>query len=125
MLRQFLNAANSGDMDGLIDLLRDDIELIADGGGKSFSFGKQKFSATRKPVLGPENVSKFVLNITKKINDYVPDLSMEIIYANGIPSLVAYSGKKALCILCLEITGDKVSNIYLHTNPDKIKTVYH
>src|SRR5882724_11512016 len=113
MLRQFLNAANSGDMDGLIDLLRDDIELIADGGGKSFSFGKQKFSATRKPVLGPENVSKFVLNITKKINDYVPDLSMEIIYANGIPSLVAYSGKKALCILCLEITGDKVSNIYL------------
>lgn len=124
MLRHFLNAANGGDMDGLIDLLRDDIELVADGGGKSFSFGKQKFSATRNPILGANDVAKFVLNITKKINDYVPNLSTEIVYANGIPSLVAYSGEEALCILCLEITGDKVSNIYLHTNPDKIKTLY-
>ena len=121
MLQQFLDAVNKGNIDGLIDLLRDDIELIADGGGKSFSFGGQKFSATRRPLLGSKNVSKFVLNISEKIFKHVPDLSNRIIYVNGLPSVVTYSGKRAICIVCLEIADDKISNIYLHTNPDKIK----
>jgi len=124
MLQQFLNAVNNGNMDGLIDLLRDDIELIADGGGNSFSFGNQKFSATRKPVQGPKNVSKFALGIVKKLSESMPDMSSKIIYANGLPSLVTYSGEKAYCVMCLEITDDKISNIYVHVNPDKIKTIY-
>jgi RNA polymerase sigma-70 factor (ECF subfamily) len=123
MLQQFLSAVNKGNLNGLIELLRDDIELVADGGGKSFSFGGQKFSASRKPILGSRNVSKFVLSVADKINTLVPDVSSKIIYANGLPSVVTYSGEKPICIICLEIADDKISNIYLHTNPDKIKAV--
>jgi RNA polymerase sigma-70 factor (ECF subfamily) len=125
MLLQFLDAVGKGNLNGLIDLLRDDIELIADGGGKSFSFGGQKFSATRRPLHGIRNVSTFVLSIAEKINANVPELSNKIIYANGLPSVVTYSGDQAICIICLEITENKISNIYLHTNPDKIKAIYH
>jgi RNA polymerase sigma-70 factor (ECF subfamily) len=123
MLQKFLNAVGEGNLNGLIELLRDDIELISDGGGKSFSFGDQKFSANRKPLLGIKNVSQFVLSIAGKINTLVPDLSSKIIYANGLPSVVTYSGQRPICIICLEIADDKISNIYLHTNPDKMKTI--
>jgi len=123
MLQKFLKAVNHGNTEDLIELLRDDIELMADGGGKSFTFGKQKFSATRRPIIGANNVSKFVLNVGDKIDRYVPNVTHKVVYVNGLPSLVTYSNNVAYCIICLEVSDDKISNIYLHTNPDKIRDV--
>ena len=123
MFQKFLNAVKYGNTEDLLMLLREDIELQADGGGKSFSFGKQKFSAVRKPVVGAANVCKFVLNVGDKISKYVPNITQKIVYVNGLPSLVTYSNNVAYCVMCLEIDGDKVSNIYLHTNPDKIRNI--
>jgi len=123
MFNKFLDAVKYGSTEGLLNLLREDIELYADGGGKSFSFGKQKFSANRKPVRGAANVGKFILNVGNKINKYVPNVTQKIVYVNGLPSLVTYSNNVPYCILCLEIADDKISNIYLHTNPDKIRNI--
>jgi RNA polymerase sigma-70 factor (ECF subfamily) len=121
MLQKFIAAVRHGNTEELIELLRDDIELMADGGGRTFTFGKQKFSATRRPVTGVNNVSRFVLNVGDKISRYVPNVTHTVVYVNGLPSLVTCSNKVAYCIICLEISDDKISNIYLHTNPDKIR----
>jgi RNA polymerase sigma-70 factor (ECF subfamily) len=123
MLQKFLNAVNHGNTEELIDLLRDDIELLADGGGKSFTFGRQKFSANRKPVVGANNVSKFVLNVGDKINRYVPNVTNKVVYVNGLPSLVTYSNNVPYCVICLEIADNKIANVYLQTNPDKIRGI--
>jgi len=123
MLQKFLKAVKHGNTEELIELLRNDVELIADGGGKTFTFGKQKFSATRRPVTGANNVTKFVLNVGDKISRYVPNVTHKVVYVNGLPSLITYSNNVAYCIICLEISDDKISNMYLHTNPDKIRGV--
>jgi len=123
LLMQFLGAVNKGDMDGLLSLLKSDIELIADGGGKSFSFDGHRFSATRNPLLGQNNVSKFVFNVGQKIRRYVPNLSYKVVFANGLPSVVTYSNNVPYCIISLEIDVDKIANIYLQTNPYKIKNI--
>ena len=123
LLQQFLSAVNKGNMEGLLSLLKSDIELVADGGGKSFRFGGQRFSATRKPISGQNNVSKFVFNVGQKIRKWVPNVSHKIVYANGLPSVVTCSNHIPYCIMSLEIDGDKISNIYLQTNPDKMKNI--
>jgi RNA polymerase sigma-70 factor (ECF subfamily) len=123
LLQQFLGATNEGDMEGLLSMLKQDIELVADGGGKSFTLGGQRFSATRKPLTGQRNVAKFVFGVGQKIIRYVPNLSYKIVYANGLPSLVTFSNNVPYCIMSLEITEDKISNIYIQTNPDKLKAL--
>ncbi len=123
LLQKFLGAVNKGNMEGLLSLLKDDIELVADGGGKSSTFGRQKFSASRNPITGQKNVSKFILSITEKVNNNVPNVSNKIVYANGVPSVLTSSNDVPVCLMSLEITDDKISNIYVQTNPDKIKNI--
>jgi RNA polymerase sigma-70 factor, ECF subfamily len=123
MLQKFLSAVSHGNTEELIGLLREDIELLADGGGKSFTFGKQKFSANRKPVVGANFVSRFILNVGDKISRYVPNVTNKVVYVNGLPSLVTYSNNIAYCIICLEIRENRIANIYLQTNPDKIRNM--
>lgn len=123
MLKQFLNAIDEGSMEGLIGLLREDIVLLADGGGTSFTFGDQKFSAFRNPIIGIDNVSKSVLTVVSKIQKYAPNRVNKIVYVNGLPSIVAYSNDAPYCLICLEISDEKICNIYVHTNPDKIKNL--
>jgi len=123
ILKQFLNAIDQGDMDELIKLLREDIVLIADGGGTSFSFEGQKFSAALNPIVGQGHVLKFMTNVFEKLRLSVPGLFLKIIYVNGLPSLVTYSYNKPISIASIEISNDQISNIYIHTNPDKIKNL--
>jgi len=123
LLQQFLSAVKQGNMEGLFSILKEDIELIADGGGKSTSFGSQKFSVGRKPIIGKNNVSRFILNITEKVNNNVPNVSNKIVYANGVPSVVTSSNDVPVCLMSLEIVDNKISNIFVQTNPDKIKKI--
>ena len=123
LLQQFLDAVNQGNMEELFSLLKEDIELIADGGGKSPTFGSQKFSPSRKPVIGQKNVSRFILGIAEKVNNNVPNLSNKIVYANGVPSVLTCSNDVPVCLMSLEIADDKISNIFVQTNPDKIKNI--
>lgn len=117
MLHQFLNAVNKGNMEGLIGLLREDIQLLADNGGKAFEFGGK--SLIDKPVKGQNNVSEFIKGVTEKMTDSAPDLTQQIIYVNGLPSVISCSNDKPICLMSLEIEDEKIANIYMHTNLDK------
>src|SRR5262249_27462351 len=108
---------------GLIDILREDVVLIADGGGKSFSFGGQRLTAAPNPIEGRRNVSKFLLTVQEKVEKHVPDLINRIISVNGLPSILSCSGDIPICLICLEIADDRITNVYVQTNPDKIKNL--
>jgi len=123
LLHQFLDAVRQGNMEGLFSLFKEDIELIGDNGGKTSTFGRQKFSASRKPVVGKNNVSKFVLSIAQKVSNNVPNVANKIVYANGVPSVVISSNDVPVCLMSLEIVDGKISNIFVQTNPDKIKNI--
>jgi RNA polymerase sigma-70 factor (ECF subfamily) len=121
ILNRFLGAVNDGSIDELIALLREDIVLIADGGGKSLRFGGKKFAAALRPINGKKNVSKFVIHVGEKIEKFVPGVLSKVIHINGLPSVITYSYSTPICVLSLEITGDKIHGIYLNANPDKLR----
>ncbi|MBN9381156.1 MAG: sigma-70 family RNA polymerase sigma factor [Chitinophagaceae bacterium] len=121
ILNNFLQAISEGNMEELIHLLKEDIHLFADGGGKSIVVQSQRLSAFPKPIQGRENVGRLLLSVTPKFRDSVPGFNREVIFANGMPTIVSYSGDTPLSVVSLEIDDEGIRNIYVQTNPDKLK----
>ncbi len=121
ILQKFMAAVSEGSLDDLIDVLKEDIVLFADGGGSTITLNSQRLSATLKPIYGRENVSRLLMTVMPKIYQYMPDFSNEIIVANGLPGIISYSGKTPIALISIEPGEDQIRNIYIQTNPDKLK----
>ncbi len=121
VLNNFLQAIAEGDMEGLIDLLKQDILLMTDGGGTTLSVQGQRLSAFPRPIQGREKVTKLLLALIPKFRQSVPDFSQDITFANGMPCIITYSGSLPVSLVALETDGQKIRNIYVQTNPDKLK----
>jgi RNA polymerase sigma-70 factor, ECF subfamily len=121
ILNNFLDACTEGNMTELIGLLKEDIVLFADGGGRAIDVKGQRLTAALNPISGKENVSKFLIAVTAKITQSIEDFSREIVLVNGLPSYVSYSGVMPLSLISLEVEGDRIKNVYIQTNLDKLK----
>jgi RNA polymerase sigma-70 factor (ECF subfamily) len=121
ILHNFLEAVAAGGMDDLIDLLKDDIRMFADGGGTTFVLQDQRLTAFPKPIEGRGNVIRILLNLIPKFRQSVPDYRQETTLVNGLPALIAYSGDTPVSLVALETDGQQIRNIYVQTNPDKLK----
>jgi RNA polymerase sigma-70 factor (ECF subfamily) len=121
MLRNFLQACAQGAMDELIGLLKEDIVLFADGGGRSISVNGQRLTAALKPILGSENVGRFLITVFSKISQFMEDFSREMVITNGLPAIISYTGDTPLSLVSFECDGDKILNVFIQTNPDKLK----
>jgi len=121
ILNNFLQAISEGNMEDLIGLLKEDILLFADGGGRSFNVQGQRLTAFARPIQGKDNVGRLLLTLVPKFIQSVPDFSQEIIIANGLPSILSWSGDSPLSLVSLEPEGDHIRNIYVQTNADKLK----
>ncbi len=121
ILDQFIKASSEGDLDGLIKLLKEDIIIYADGGGRTFVSGSEKIGALNKPLKGKYNSAMFVIKITDKVQRLLPYSNFKKVIVNGLPSIMVSSDKDPFSVICLEITGDKISNIYSISNPEKLK----
>jgi RNA polymerase sigma-70 factor, ECF subfamily len=124
MLRNFLQAVSEGDLEGLIGLLKEDITLYADGGGRRpIIFNNQRLSAFPKPINGSKNVISAMIHTFPKFLSAVPELHVELAFANGLPSVISYSGDEPVGIISIEVDGEHIRNIYLQTNPEKLKHI--
>ncbi|QEC44769.1 sigma-70 family RNA polymerase sigma factor [Pseudobacter ginsenosidimutans] len=120
VLNNFLQALTDGQMDELIHLLKEDIILYADGGGSVLNANGRRFTAALKPVYGKEHVSRLLVSVVLKMRQYVPAFSQQLIMANGLPSILTNSGDEPLSLISIEPEGDRIRNIYLQTNPEKL-----
>lgn len=120
MLNNFLLAVSEGNVEDLVQLLKEDIMLYADGGGKSVAVKGQRLTAAPKPIHGRKNVCRLLMSVVPKLY-HIPDYSQEIIMANGWPSIISYSGASPVGLVSIEHDGDHIRNIYVQTNPDKLK----
>ncbi|HEY4111079.1 sigma-70 family RNA polymerase sigma factor [Puia sp.] len=121
ILHNFLEAISAGSMDGLIHLLKEDIRLFADGAGAVFVIQRQRITAFPKPIEGRENIGRLLLTLVPKFRQSVPDYNQHTTLVNGMPTLLVYSGDRPMSLVALETEGDLVRNIYVQTNPDKLK----
>lgn len=106
---QFAEACTTGDMNGLLNLLTEDIVLYTDGGGV--------VHAARNPIYGPAKVARFLVGVMNKTPEH---FSVEFVSLNGQPGMVAYLDGQPFTTLTLDIREGKLQNLYLVANPAKL-----
>ncbi|MCI0605679.1 RNA polymerase sigma-70 factor [bacterium] len=110
LLNEFVHASSSGDLQGLLRLLKEDATLISDGGGK--------VAAALNPILGADRVSRFILGVMPKLP---AGLTMSYVEVNGVPGIAFYIGNQPHSVIVPEVAGNTIQSIYIISNPDKLK----
>jgi RNA polymerase sigma-70 factor (ECF subfamily) len=108
---QFMTAAATGDVDGLLAMLAPDATWTADSGGKA--------SAARRPVVGADKVAKAVIGIFR-LGQKLPDVRIETAVYNSAPAVVVYSGDHLEGVFLVEVIDGKITHFYVMRNPDKL-----
>ncbi|QEE31200.1 RNA polymerase sigma-70 factor [Terriglobus albidus] len=111
LLESFLKAVGTGEMTDLLSLLTEDVVLRSDGGGKA--------AAVPNAVQGADKVGRGILGGMQR---FVPKtLVQRLARINGEPGLVTYFNGEPYSVVTIEVRDNRISSIYVITNPDKLK----
>lgn len=108
VVQAFGAAAAGGDLAALVAVLDPDAVLTTDGGGR--------VSAARRPVLGAENVARFLLGLAEKYPESVVAPRQT---ADGLGFEVRQEGV-VTGILTFSVRAGRVADIRMMRNPDKL-----
>ncbi|OBK75394.1 RNA polymerase sigma-70 factor [Mycobacterium sp. 1164985.4] len=108
---QFLAAASTGDMEGLMSLLSPGVTWTADHGGKA--------TAIRRPVVGARRVAALMARLFEVAKE-TPAMRFETAIYNSAPAVVIYTGEHLEGLFVFEVLDDKITNLYAMRNPDKL-----
>ena len=109
MADQFLRASTSGDMQGLLNLLTEEVVFVGDGGGK-VRVGHR--------VRGPKNVARGTLAGLRPMLAVIQPRIEEI---NGQPAIVGIVDGRPYSVLVLDLEGERIRAIYTVMNPEKLR----
>ena len=110
LLQSFVAAATNGDMDGLLNLLSDDVVFYSDGGGRA--------AAVPEPVYGRPNVVRLLLGARARFQR--PGLVRRVEQVNALPGLINYVDGRASSVVTVDVAGDRIRTIYFVSNPEKL-----
>ena len=112
LAHRFFDAAQHGDVDGLMKLLASDVALYGDGGGKG--------RGLPQPLFGAERVHRFLATgIFGKFAQY--GVRMQRTEINGAPGALFVDAENRLInAFVLEIAGGAVQTVRSIINPDKL-----
>ncbi|MFF0234328.1 RNA polymerase sigma-70 factor [Micromonospora sp. NPDC005254] len=119
IVTEFLTAANSGQIQRLVELLTGDVTSVGDGGGK--------IPARTTAVVGALAVAKFLRglfrpsDVKRNLVGGSPALYAEVV--NGGPAVVVVTGEQVVGVMSLEVTPEGVAAIRVQVNPDKLERV--
>ena len=111
----FLAALHGQDRLELDTLLRDDIELYNDGGGKR--------AAALKPLFGLEKVLKFLIGVTRLPEAIESKFEYRHVFVNGRPAAIIYNttADHLDSMQYVEMEGDEITRLLYVRNPDKLR----
>ncbi|HEX2090754.1 MAG TPA: RNA polymerase sigma-70 factor [Longimicrobiaceae bacterium] len=113
LLQQFMLVVSGGELEGLVQLLSEDVTMWVDGGGKV------RGAATRV-LHGRMATAQFLLASTR----FLPrDARAEIAEVNGQPAMVLRVGRRAELLIALGSESDRVREIRVIANPEKLRWV--
>jgi RNA polymerase sigma-70 factor, ECF subfamily len=108
LTREFVVACGTGDLDGLLRLLADDVVVWTDGGGR--------VRAAPRPVVGAYRSSRFLLHVSKSQRGVPHEVTL-----NGQPALVLVEAGRVVAALVLDFREEKVVGVRVVSNPDKLE----
>jgi len=111
VLKNFLTACASGDKTLLTSILREDVILQSDGGGKR--------PAALNPIYGADRVARFFAGLVKK--GETQGIRTEFAQVNGEPGALLYEGEQLTTVVSLQLDeNNRIAVVYLMRNPDKL-----
>jgi RNA polymerase sigma-70 factor, ECF subfamily len=100
-----------GDVGGLMELLAPDVVELDDGG--------PRVRAARYPIVGPERVARFLINLAKRLE---PGGAVDVATVNGRVGLYFRNVSAAGMVMTFDTNADgKVCRIFAQLNPDKLR----
>jgi RNA polymerase sigma-70 factor (TIGR02957 family) len=104
-LQAFQRAVETGDLQGLLDILAPGVVLLADGGGV--------VQAVRVPIVGADKVARLLRKIP-------PSLSLHPAEVNGHPALVVRLDGVLDTVIRVSIDDGRITELYAVRNPAKL-----
>jgi len=109
---RFFAAATEGEVDGLVELLADEVTVYGDGGGKVPQWSR--------PITGVERVARLFANLGRRIR--AMGGTIEPREVNGQPGAVVRDAQGELVnVFALDVAGGAVQTIRSVINPDKLR----
>jgi RNA polymerase sigma-70 factor (ECF subfamily) len=111
-LEAFRRAIETGDLQGLLDMLAPDVVLLGDGGGV--------VQAVPRPVVGADKVARLLAVGLPRLTGAV---SAEPVQINGSPGLVVRIDGQIDNIVAVRVDDNLVTGLYVVRNPEKLSRV--
>ena len=109
IINRFIQAFQTQNTDALLELISENVTLFSDGGGI--------VKAAIRPIVSRSNVLAFLYGIIKKVPE---DFYFEVKNVNGQPAIVIYMNGTVHNILSFYIYNDKINEMYMTLNPEKL-----
>ena len=115
LLSAFAAATQSGDLNGLMQLLASDVRVVTDGGGKVRS--------ALNVVEGADRAARFLVEVTRKHAGqwWRDDFTVRFATINGLPGVIVDAPEGPVQTAAFEIDGDLIRALYIVRNPDKLR----
>ncbi|HEY0700783.1 MAG TPA: RNA polymerase sigma-70 factor [Micromonospora sp.] len=111
-LESFRRALETGDLQGLLDVLAPDVVLVSDGGGVK--------QAARRPITGAEKVARFMVGGSGKAEGTLTSAPTVV---NGNPALVVRLDDEIDGVLAIRVEDARITGLYYVRNPEKLTRV--
>ncbi|MGK5530452.1 RNA polymerase sigma-70 factor [Streptomyces sp. URMC 129] len=108
-LDAFRRAAETGDLQGLLDILAPDVVLLGDGGGV--------VQAVQRPVVGADKVARLLVGGLGRIAAFA---SLRPAQVNGYPALILRLGGAIDTVMAVRIDDGLITGLYAVRNPEKL-----
>ncbi|MFJ3879952.1 RNA polymerase sigma-70 factor [Streptomyces sp. NPDC090077] len=113
-LGAFRRALETGDLQGLLDLLAPDVVALSDGGGIK--------QAMPRPVVGADKVARL---LAAGVAAFGPLMTAEPTRVNGHPALLMRIDGEVEMVVAMRIDDGLVTGLYSVRNPQKLTRMEH
>ncbi|WBB68323.1 RNA polymerase sigma-70 factor [Micromonospora sp. WMMD812] len=108
-LEAFQRAAETGDLQSLLDILAPDVVLLGDGGGVK--------QAVLRPVVGADKVARL---LAVGFGRVATVMSLEPAQVNGYPALILRQRDEIDTVVAVRIDDGLITGLYAVRNPEKL-----